>query len=562
MNKDEIKELLSYYKTEYYAGLKNEQRIDQKYYDDKFDVPWITAPLVVSRTGNGAKIIDEPVEQISAASMMAFRDALKTKDGKEVQTSKDSAVKVSALINSWIARMMKQNPNPKHEWIKDMFLRGESWIHPIHNMKWMTTPFNKTELPVKFFTPDPLIIYASPNEDENGIPEHVFVVYERSPFVVKALYPDWNNPQNKQTKDTITWIEYISAKERYWEADGQPTLQGEIQPNIYGFVPYVHKIAPWGKTSPDGKPEDTIQGRLRKLRDLLNRDAASTSDIDSIIHLYANSPIIVTPQEGKEIEKDFADKFVWAAGNIIENPSGHKIERPVDLLPDAQVLAWHDRIEYAMGKETPTVLSGAPVGNTGRLQDMTYSTAMRKFESVVDSFCDAWSTTFSMALKMCDKLPSLMPEEIDSNDLKENYEVRVELRSDDPIEAARLSADGDKKFQMGIIDDETNLIEYQGKSQKRAQEIMAKKLVDLVMRTDPLILQAMAMTAVREAGLEDEYNALKEQAAQPQGKGANPVPKFGSEGGEPRTGNIQSSLGMEQADLMAARPARSSPNEI
>ncbi len=556
MNKDEIKDLLSYYQVNYYSGLKNQQKIDQSYYDDKFEVPWIKSPLVVSRTGNGAKIIDEPVEQIAAASMMAFRKEL-----KDTQIAKDSAVKIADLVNKWILRMMKQNPNPKHEWLKNMFLRGESWILPMHNQRWVTTPFDKTELPVKFQIPDPLIIFASPNEDENGIPEHFFIVYERNPYVVKAMYPNWDNPKRKTRKDTVTWVAYFDADQRYWEADEQPVLQGEIQPNIYGFVPIVHKIAPWGKSSPEGKPEELIQGRLRKARDLLNRDASSTSDIDSIIHLYANSPIIITPQEGKEIEKDFQEKFVWAAGETIENPSGHKIERIVDKLFPAEVLAWHDRIEYALGKEMPTALTGAPVGNTGRLQDMTYSTAMRKFESIVDSYDDAWATSIGMSLKMCDTVPGLIPDEIDKDDLKENYEVKIELRSDDPIESARLSADGDKKYQLGIIDLETNLIKYQGYSQKDAQEIMTNLLVDKVMREDPFILQAMSMDAVEEHGLEDKYNAIKAQAEQMEGKGSNPIPKYGSKGGEPRQGNIKTELGMEQADLMATRPVRSSPNE-
>jgi hypothetical protein len=560
MKVDEIRELLQYYEKDYYNQLREEQKVDQTYYDDKFEVPWIKPPLVVSRTGAGAKIIDEPVEQISAAGMMAFRKEL-----KDTQIAKDSAVKVSSLVNKWIMRMMKQNPNPKHEWLKNMFLRGEAWILPMHNMKWVDPVFDKTELPVKFQIPDPLIIYASPNEDENGIPEHFFMCYERQPSVVHTMYPNWTDPKKEErinSKKTVTWIAYFDAKNRYWEADGEPVLGGGIQPNIYGFTPAVHKIAPWGKTSPEGKPEELIMGRLRKARDLLNRDAASTSDIDSIIHLFANSPIIVTPEiEGGSIPPDFAEKFVWKAGNVIENPTRLKIERPVDMLPDAQVLAWHDRINYALGAETPIALSGAPVGNTGRLQDMTYSTAMRKFESIVDSCQDAWATAFGMALKMCDTIPDLMPEEINSEDLKKNYEVKIELRSDDPIEAARLSADGDKKYQLGIIDDETNLVEYQGKSQERAAEIMAKKLVDMVMRNDPLILQAMAMTAVREAGLEEEYNALKAQA-ETQTKGANPVPQYGSKGGEPRQGNIKTELGMEQADLMATRPARSSPNEV
>ena len=106
----EIRKLLKSYKERFYAVTRSNQDEAHLYYDDKFKVRWIDDPMAVSRTGAGAELIDEPVEQISAAKLIAFRKPL-----KPTNIAEESASKVSELVNTFIKRAMKINPNPKIE---------------------------------------------------------------------------------------------------------------------------------------------------------------------------------------------------------------------------------------------------------------------------------------------------------------------------------------------------------------------------------------------------------------------------------------------------------------
>lgn len=546
---DKVHELLTYYKDHLYSNLRALQNIEIEYYDDKFKVNWIKDPKKVSRTGAGAELIDDPVEQIAAAKLMAFRPQV----GKSVDAEK-SAIMVSKFLNeNWIRRLMKQSSNPKKEQIKNLFLLGESWIHPVHNQAWVMRPFDKTRLPVYFMIPDPRIIYPSPNEDENGIPEHVLVYYERMPWIVKQKYPAWTDPKASDggIDRTIEWTEYWDKDDRYFEADGQTVLQTK---NPYKVTPFIHKVSGFGKSSNEGKPEDLVVGRIRKYKDLLQRDASNTSDIDSAFHLFAFSPLIITPPEGGDIPTDFNEKFKWEAGNTIENPNRLDISRAVDQMPNPAIFQWYYTIQGQLGRKTPSVLSGAPQGDTGRLQDISYSTAMRKWEGIVSACEDQWATAFSMALKMCDDIPNLMPDEISSKDLNKNYVVEIELRADDPLENDRKAVDGDRKQMNGIIDWETNLIKYQGKTVEEAHEIMDNTIVDTLMK-DPIIMRMMALQLAKERGMEEEYTALEAQLQETEGGGG-----VGSQGGEPREGNVKTPLGREMVDMsQERRPTRMSP---
>ena len=155
-----------------------------------------------------------------------------------------------------------------------------------------------------------------------------------------------------------------------------------------------------------------------------------------------------------------------------------------------------------------------------------------------------------------------MPDEIESNDLKKIYDVRIELRADNPLAAAQKARDGDFKYQNFIIDLKTNLIKYQGMTQEEAADIMTNLLVDAVMRNNPIINEVMGMDAAEEIGIEDKYTALLEARKQggKQMGGLSPESKIGSEGGQPRINNIQTPQGEEELDLGRIRPTRGQPN--
>ena len=77
-------------------------------------------------------------------------------------------------------------------------------------------------------------------------------------------------------------MEYWADTQRYFEADAEGVLGP--QENIYKFVPFVNCLAGFGRKSGSGEPADLVVGRLRKVRDLLIRECAITSSIDSIYY--------------------------------------------------------------------------------------------------------------------------------------------------------------------------------------------------------------------------------------------------------------------------------------
>ena len=392
MNIQEIREKLNYYKDTLYSATRFEQLTDQDFYDDTFQVPWIKPPLIVSRTGSAAEMIDAPVSQLSGSTIKVYRQPAK---------STNAAIEASGRIASWgnsqMELLMKQNPNPKNEFFKNECLRGEAWVHALHASSWVSDSPDRTGFPVIFLFPDPMIIFASPNEDEEGIPEDLFVYYERLPNAIHALYPAWTNPKNAGTrnKPTSTWMAYWSKKERYFEADGMPVLSDYTNP--YGFVPFVHKVASFGKSSAEGKMEELIVGRLRKYRDLLRREAASTSDIDSIIHMFANPSLDAQGDDNHAVPVDFEQKYSFKAGKMNVLPPGINVKKGIDLTPKPEVFTWAYKIASDLGRKIPGALLGIPTGDSGRLQDMTYGTAMGAYGIEIDNLKNALATAFGMS---------------------------------------------------------------------------------------------------------------------------------------------------------------------
>ena len=560
---EEIRDLKNYYLTEFYSVVRREQNLDAEFYNDIFDVPQIKTPTKLSRTGGGRERVDVPVSQISAYKITAHRKPILGRKGvsKEAQ---DSAIKISRMVNEdWIARMMKRNPSPLREFLLNLFLRGEAWWHPVHNERWVSKPIDRNGSPVLFLVPDPMIIYASPNEDENGIPEHVIVWYERMPWLIKQKYPAWNNPKHageKGYKRTVDWLEWWEKDSRYFEADGGPVLSGGVQENIYGFPPFVHKLSGFGKESPEGKMEDSVVGILRQHRDLLKRECAITSDVDNAIHMFANRSFDAQPiDDMHNIPDGFAQSYEVGSGMVHELPFGITIKRAEDALPEPALFQYLYTVRADIGRITPTTLTGAPVGETGRLQDITRQIAMDRFADQIKATENSMATVFSMALRMVDKIPKLLPDELSHEDITENYKIDVELKAEDPIQADRLATRGSRLYQVGEIDLMTNLVEYQGYTAERAKEIITNILIDRVTFQNPDVAALMGLIAADEMGMSEEYAFLKQMRQQVEGQRGSAEPLSPTEKRR-AAGETKTPQGEEMMDVfMGGYGARRSP---
>lgn len=554
----EIHDLKEHYVKTLYSGVREQQRKDHTFYDDTFPVPTVRLPNRVQRTGRGARLIDSPAEHIITSNPQAFREA-------RTRAEDASALRISKMLNEkWISIMRRGNPQPFKEFVKNLLLRGEAWIHPIHNEKWVTGERIKTGLPVLYLIPDPMIIYADPEEDELGTPNSVIVFYERSPLLISQKYPNWSNPLGvggEQKKQTATWIEYWDKDVRYFEADGQPMLQDEIQENIYHFVPFIHSLSGFGKSSPEGKLEELIVGRLRKVRDILTEECAMTSDIDSIMHLYANKRIdfrITDPNTS--LSDDFPEQYDMGpgVGNII--PYGVELKEAITMLPSAEAFQHLYSIRAQLEREDPLVMAGLPVGSSGRQQDIAGMSAMRRYDTILENTEYAFAAALGLGLRMIEKMPGLYPSELNKDDINKYYECSIKLRAADPIEDDRKATLGSRLYQQGEIDLRTNLVLYQGYSQEDAEDIITQILVDKVTLQSPDIAELIGLRAAEKSGMAEDLEIIKarRQQLEAQQKGLTEAP-MPTEAGR-RTGEVETPMGREMIDeALRQRGARHSP---
>lgn len=505
----DIRKLKDWYKRELYNKVREEQKTDQSYIDDTFGVPEVKSPHRVVRSGIGSRIVDAPAEQIITSNPQVFFDIVKG--------SKDVAVNLSKEVNRWIDVLRLSNPNIFKEDVKNKLGRGESYIQVCHNESWVTSTPKRQGLPVIFSIPDPMVIYGSPAEDNcgwipnAGVPNEVIVFYERQPEDVLARYPSWSNLNDagkEGGKKRVEWFEYHNKDIRYFEADGEPVLEGGIQKNIYGFTPFIRKYSGFGKRSPDGDLSHLIMSDIRRSRDLIKEECITRSDIASIHHLFAHKPWFLFLPTGEEVSEDEIRemKFGAYALNVLHLPESQisKLELGETPLPSAEMYAYLAEITARIERRHPFIMAGFPFGTSGRQQDITQSTAMNAYYTIVENTENAFATAMEMALAICKKVPTLKPDGLSKSDLETAFRCQVKLREVDPIEQDRLVTLGDRLWARGSgsIDLETNLIEFQGRTQADARKIIAKILADRLTLYNPDVAEVMAMAFADESGME------------------------------------------------------------
>lgn len=501
----EIEERLTYYKN-LYSTTRKEQEIDDGFYNDRFSVPQILDPVKVMRTGRARRLIDRPASMIITSNPQASRRPIKENSS---ESEADKRI-VNYLNYNILPSLGRSNPNRPKEFVKKQLLRGEGWLQTLHNSAWVTGEMDRSGVPWIFRIVDPLIVYASPEEDENGVPKCVFLCYDRSPDTIKNLYPDWTNPQNtggKRGKDNVQWWEYWDEYKRVFSADGEYVLKSEDNP--YGFVPFVHKVAGFGSESFSGKMEDYIVGRLKFSRDTLTRECAVVSSLDYSIHTFSNRSIDVQPSERNvNIPKDFADKYVIGTGVVHELPWGVTVTRAVELLPEAQVFQYLRDIEVQLELEDP-LASSMPLGESGRQQDMTIGHALKKYSSILENTETAFATAMGQALEMLDVIPKLRPDEIKKGDVRKNYEIKVKLQAEDPLENDRKATLGSRLLSQKEIDPITNLVEFKGYTKEQAEDIVVDMMAWDVILTDPGIKAFLAYKGIQKSGMAQELEQFK-----------------------------------------------------
>jgi len=556
---EEIKEYAVHLVDTVYRKTRDQQKLDQTYIDDTFVVPEIKDPSTIYRSGYGVRIVDAPADQIVTSDPQVFVET--------TGRNKASAEKLAKYFNTEYIEILKRgNPNIWKEFNKGQLGRGDAYYKIIHNESWTTKKMVKRGLPVHIMVIDSMVVYTSPEEDDNGIPDKVVVQYERQIKDLLVRYPRWSNPKGyKKTREnqSATWMEYWDKDVCYFEADGESVRQknGGIYPNIYGITPFVRKYSGFGRRSPDGDLSSLIVSDIRYSRDLIREECVMRSNIDSQYFLFAHPDLFITsPGELPKVEDlneqmRFGGFHINALGNI---PAGtlwdwRKIE------PSAAMSAHHQSIIAQLNQKHPFIMAGFPQGTSGRQQDMSQTSASRKYDSTVENCEVAFATALEITRTVIRETPGLAKETgLSEDDLKIPIQIRVKLKADDTVAQQILGAQGSRMYQAQRqeIDLRTNLVKYQGKTEAEAEEIMDSIVVDDMIYNDPAIRQLMALQSAKERGVKDEYIALVQQREGLESQSSG----IGSQGSEPRIGNIKSQTGVEQTDMsLQPRPQRLPP---
>ena len=557
---DEIKNFKKRYATDpdcIYTKVRSEQKTDQSYRDDTFKVDEIREPHKVWRSGLGARMVDAPAEQIITSNPQAFFET--------VSKNKEAINRISQVVNqNWIPILRRQNPNPFKEFVKNDLGRGESFIKVCHNEGWVTNPigtdkdklpiFNRQGLPVFFLLLDPMVIYASPEEDENGIPERVIIKYERQPLDVIVRYSKWTNPKRDEKGNKgVEWLEYWDKDTMYFEADEETVLH---KPNPYNFVPFVRKYSGFGRRSPSGELADLIVSDIRLSRDLIKQECITRSNIASIEHIFAHRPKTLITQ-GEISDKQLAE-LQWGAYdlNVLTGvtPDTKFIEEEYPSVPPEmyQNLA---NIKAEIAQRNPLIMSGFPFGSSGRQQDLSSMAAMRRYDSIIENTENAFATAFEMALKICKVIPTLKPDGLNKGDLDAKYKCQVKLKAEDPIEQDRLATLGSRLLAQSEIDPITNLTEYKGYTMDEARKILVDILKWRVLLGSPDIAELIGLRAAEKSGMAEDLQYIKARRQELE-KGLGKTPT--KTGMERTLGETETPLGAE-AGILPGRGARRPP---
>ncbi len=572
-----IRDLADYLVKDYHNNRVLAQKIDETYIQDTFDVPFIKKSgknkIVSIKTGKGFRMTNAPAEHIITSTPQVYRTSRRDTD-----TQKDK--RVTSELNRWAKVLLHQNPQPYKEYVKKLLSRGESWLYVIHNNKFDES--NQHSIPVNFINLDPMIVFGDIGE-VNGVPPGVVIYCERTFKSIKQAYPFWTGskvPIGTTEKTKLPFLVYFDKDVRYFEAAGEALLTDDddkisngdgIQENIYGFVPLVHSYSGFGTESVDADPMYLAVSRIRYCRDLIGQYAAIGSLINHLVFKYAHPPVdymydpTLIPDADKIIQE-----YSYAEGDFNKIPitPGGGLKKGMDMLPEQQLWQHLNDIERRIDEEDPLGKIGGAIGTSGRQQLDAEASGLRRYDTIVENTQHAFETAMGMALKeieivkKTDSGKSLYSNGLKEGDIDSNYELRLELKAEDPIANQIRSSDGDRKWTAGIIDAETNLTKFQGFTSQEAQKIINNRVVEDVVLNDPVIKRLIALHSAKEQGLEQEYTEIEQQLNE-MGKGLSTAPQMGSQGGEPRTGNIKTPLGTEMVDMsLQQRPTRLSPTGV
>ena len=352
---------------------------------------------------------------------------------------------------------------------------------------------------------DPLTIFPDPSGKRGFIIES----YKRLAMDIHASWPEWTY-DSKNPLEEIDWLEYWSPNWRCFLAGGKPVLTGEVQRNLYGFIPYDWSYSGWGTSSPDGKPEAKAMGLLNMALSALYSEARLKTAMDT--HLRANvyQRMRITPGSNVKLNME--------PGGVTEAD-----KEDVDLMPQPQInpdtfVILGSVMQDIRSATYPEALSGArsPGVESGYFQGLMIGQGRIKFKPPTERLqlmAASCLQKHAILLKRLIKqpIPIMGKLTIKPSQIEEPVMAKVKLEPVDPMENDRRIKQGLELLVHRVISLRTMRMDYAKVSDEEERiQIMVEDVLN-----QPEIKALMGQGAAEDWGMKRLIEEIVRKQTQP-----------------------------------------------
>ena len=307
--------------------------------------------------------------------------------------------------------------------------------------------------------------------------------------------------------EPLEWTEVWHNDWRCFFVEKEPLFKQGVQPNVYGFKPYSYRYSGWGKSSPDGKPEEKAVGIIDKAMGSLRAQAMlqTAFEFNLMKDVYGRYAMTRDASEKVEWPSEIGDPVimenkedVWAMEHLAIHPDMLNLLSLVKSDIDASTF-------YAPlgGGRTPGTYTVGQAGmeiGQGRLMFRTPRKQMELMtEDIMRKACLLIKNVHREPLTLYGK------RRISPDDIIPPIFVKVNLEPTDPERDAARIRIGSEMMVRGQI----SWTEF-ARNYARVKDITSERkmiLIDKIL-TDPVVIATMGAEALEKWGMREVAEAL------------------------------------------------------
>lgn len=416
----------------------------------------------------------------------------------------------------------KRPDKPKREQFDD----DEEYEEALND--WQTSV--NENLPFTLLVPHPRQIMLDPWNDP---PEWGIEVGEQRVGRLKALYPNWQNDNNKKLSDIVEVIEYWDRKARAVVVDRQPALKTRDGSGVvrhkWRIHPYVGGASGIGYDDSDHNPQNRYVGLLRYIRDIILSESRSYSIFDIVLKSEAWPVRVSKGERANEMPSIKMDDY----GTVQPMPPGVDVETLSHQLPPDALIQHMGIANGVISSSTaPRVVRG--LSQTGMRSGFDRQLAMGEARLQYDPIARAMEKMLTdlcikagMLVEYMGKGPiSIAPGadddefvSISPSDFKNHHSVKVEVNVLEPEDEIRRNTDAAQMVASGLWSPQTAI-------RKRFPDLdpnteLGRVTAWRMLQSEPVLnMLAMAslQTVGQNLGLEQIVDAILQQVQQTGGQ--------------------------------------------